>query len=55
MNNDQILLIKRSDNLEYFPGWYILPGGKHEYNETPLHRHLFPPISRLVKWSHRRS
>lgn len=22
--------------MEDFPGWYILPGGKHEYDETPL-------------------
>ncbi len=30
----QILLIKRSDTLSEFPGWYMLPGGKQEKNET---------------------
>lgn len=29
------LFIKRSDKLEDFPGWLMLPGGKQKGNETP--------------------
>jgi len=29
------LFIKRSDRLENFPGWLMLPGGKQEVDETP--------------------
>lgn len=30
------LFIQRSEKLKDFPGWYMLPGGKHEHDETPL-------------------
>jgi len=33
---DDILVIKRSDDLQDFPGWYILPGGKQEPNESVI-------------------
>ena len=29
------LFIKRSEKLENFPWWLMLPGGKHEVDETP--------------------
>ena len=32
----RILFIRRDENLKDFPGWLMLPGGKHEHNETPL-------------------
>ena len=35
VKNDQVLLVKRSEELKDFPGWYILPGGKQEKYETP--------------------
>ena len=30
----KVLLMKRSESLADFPGWYILPGGKQEKSET---------------------
>src|SRR3989344_7624819 len=30
------LFIRRSERLENFPGWLMLPGGKQEADETPL-------------------
>lgn len=33
-DGEKILVIKRADDLLDFPGWYILPGGKQEFNET---------------------
>ena len=33
-DGEKILVIKRADDLLDFPGWYILPGGKQEINET---------------------
>ncbi|OGM11326.1 hypothetical protein A2Z22_05060 [Candidatus Woesebacteria bacterium RBG_16_34_12] len=30
------LFLKRSEKLENFPGWLMLPGGKQEVDETPL-------------------
>jgi 8-oxo-dGTP diphosphatase len=30
-----VLVIKRKDDAENFPGWYMLPGGKQEVDETP--------------------
>ncbi len=35
VKDGKVLLMKRSDDLPDFPGWYILPGGKQEKNETP--------------------
>jgi len=35
LRGDEVLLIKRPDNAEHFPGWYMLPGGKQEKDETP--------------------
>lgn len=35
INNDKLLVIKRSEKLENFPGWIMLPGGKQEKDETP--------------------
>ena len=35
IKDGKVLLVKRSDDLADFPGWYILPGGKQERNETP--------------------
>lgn len=35
VNDEQILLVKRNEHLNEFPGWYILPGGKQKENETP--------------------
>jgi len=36
IKDGNILLVKRNENLADFPGWYILPGGKQEKDETPL-------------------
>jgi 8-oxo-dGTP diphosphatase len=35
IKDGQVLLVKRNENLKDFPGWFILPGGKQEKNETP--------------------
>lgn len=35
LKNEELLLVKRSDNAEHFPGWCMLPGGKQEKDETP--------------------
>lgn len=35
-DGNKVLVIKRPDNITEFPGWYILPGGKQEPNETPI-------------------
>jgi len=35
IKDGKILLVKRRDDLEMFPGWYILPGGKQEAHEMP--------------------
>lgn len=36
VKDNKALFIKRSEKLENFPGWLMLPGGKHEVDETPL-------------------
>ena len=36
LKGDEALFIKRSEKLENFPGWYMLPGGKQEHDETPM-------------------
>lgn len=36
VKDGKILVIKRRDNAENFPGWLMLPGGKQEVDETPL-------------------
>jgi 8-oxo-dGTP diphosphatase len=36
IDKGEILLIKRNKKLKDFPGWYMLPGGKQEFSETPL-------------------
>lgn len=35
VQDGKVLLVKRSDDLPDFPGWYILPGGKQEKHEMP--------------------
>ena len=35
VKDGNVLLVKRSEALADFPGWYILPGGKQEKHETP--------------------
>jgi len=35
IKDQKVLLVKRSEHLKDFPGWFILPGGKQEKNETP--------------------
>lgn len=36
MDGDKVLVIKRGEDEKDFPGWYMLPGGKQEGDETPL-------------------
>ncbi len=36
MESGKVLLVKRSETLKDFPGWYMLPGGKQEPGETPV-------------------
>ncbi len=36
LNTRKVLVLKRGENQADFPGWYMLPGGKQEYNETPI-------------------
>ncbi len=36
IDNGKLLVLKRGENEKDFPGWYMLPGGKQESNETPL-------------------
>lgn len=35
VENGKGLFIKRDENLQDFPGWLMLPGGKQKENETP--------------------
>lgn len=35
VKDGKVLFIKRSEKLENFPGWLMLPGGKQEVDETP--------------------
>ncbi len=35
-NGSDILVMKRAHDRVEFPGWFILPGGKQEADETPL-------------------
>lgn len=35
IENNQVLLVKRSMNQTYFPGFYEFPGGKIEFGESP--------------------
>lgn len=36
MDGSKVLVIKRGEEEKDFPGWYMLPGGKQEANETPI-------------------
>lgn len=36
LNDGKVLVLKRGDNEIDFPGWYMLPGGKQESNETQI-------------------
>jgi 8-oxo-dGTP diphosphatase len=36
IHDDQLLLLKRSQQAKDFPGWLMPPGGKQEIDETPL-------------------
>ncbi len=36
LNEDKILLIKRSEDSHFFPGLWDLPGGKLNLNEEPM-------------------
>jgi len=36
VHEGKVLVLKRGDNKKDFPGWFMLPGGKQEYFETPL-------------------
>jgi 8-oxo-dGTP diphosphatase len=35
MDSGRVLVIKRGEEEKDFPGWYMLPGGKQEGDETP--------------------
>lgn len=34
VKDNRVLFLKTSESSENFPGWYILPGGKQEVDET---------------------
>lgn len=36
VSDGKVLVLKRGENEKDFPGWYMLPGGKQEENETPI-------------------
>ena len=36
LSDDKVLVLKRGEKEVDFPGWYMLPGGKQESDETPL-------------------
>jgi len=36
VKDGKVLVQKRPDDAEAFPGWYMLPGGHQEVDETPL-------------------
>ena len=36
LKDGKVLVLKRGEDEADFPGWYMLPGGKQEPNETPL-------------------
>lgn len=36
VNGGKVLVLKRGEEEKDFPGWYMLPGGKQEKDETPV-------------------